>query len=112
VSKCKACGETFRKGKRRMVLNFDGSLIVERVCLECVSRSVSIVTRFPRAQMTVDGLELLQRVSDRLRTMLAGASLIDAATPENVDRSFIRGRVEGLTSAVELVQRAIGQGQV
>jgi hypothetical protein len=105
VSRCKACGEAFRKGKRTVVINFDGSLSVEVVCRECVSRSVRIVTRFPRAQMTVNGLELLQRVSDRLRTMLTAASSVSVDGERQTE--YTQGRISALSSAVELMQRAI-----
>jgi hypothetical protein len=110
VSRCKACGESFRKGKRRMILNFDGSVAVGLVCSSCVGRSVSIVTPFPRAGLTVNGVDLLQRVSDRLRTHLTAArmSVPEKRLSEMTDvEHFMRGRVEALSGALELVQRAI-----
>jgi hypothetical protein len=113
MSRCKACGENFRKGKRRVVLNFDGSLSAALVCAACVSRSVSIVTPFPRAGLTVSGVELLQRVSDRLRTQLSAARLtrlpaqdVDFET-RSASEAFVRGRIDALSGAVELLQRAI-----
>jgi hypothetical protein len=117
MSKCKTCGEAFRKGKRRVVLHFDGSISTAIVCAACVGRSVSIVTPFPRAGLTVQGVGLLQRVSDRLWTLLTAASM--TALPTNADscgacgrltsgqEDFVRGRIDALTSAVELIQRAI-----
>lgn len=107
VSKCKACGENFRKGKRRVVLNFDGSLSVAIVCPACVGRAVSIVTPFPRAGLTVSGVELLQRVSDRLRTQHALATMIVQETKGEAALQFNHGRVEALAGAIELIQRAI-----
>lgn len=80
AKKCPTSGEAFRKGKRRVVLHFDGSIAASVVCPACVSRSVSFVTPFPRAGMTVNGVELLQRVSDRLRTMLTAAQSVDPGT--------------------------------
>jgi hypothetical protein len=74
VNKCRACGENFRKGRRRVILNFDGSFSASLVCPQCVVRSVSIVTPFPRAGLTVNGVELLQRVAaiDLVQRAIAG----------------------------------------
>jgi hypothetical protein len=107
VSRCKACGESFRKGKRRAILNFDGSIAVGLVCAACVGRSLSIVTPFPRVGLTVDGVELLQRVSDRLRAQLTAATAIEATGGDSQSRAFHTGRVDALQGAVTLLQRAI-----
>lgn len=105
--KCPTCGETYRKGKKRIVHHFDGSISVAFVCPECVRRTLSIVTQFPRAAMTVDGVDLLQRVLDRLRTYLHGATLVhnEQTTPLTIE--FQRGRIYALNSSIELIQRAI-----
>jgi hypothetical protein len=105
TKKCPTCGEAFRKGKRRVVLHFDGSIAASLVCPACVSRSVSFVTPFPRAGLTVNGVQLLQRVSDRLRTMISAATMVGAPTSD--EQAFTQGRIAALSSAIELVQRAI-----
>lgn len=105
MSRCKTCGEKFRKGKRRIILNFDGSIGAAVVCAACVGRSVSIVTPFPRAGLTVNGTELLQRVSDRLRTYLHAASVQHNETDQVA--AFTQGRISALQGAIELIQRAI-----
>lgn len=102
--KCPTCGEAFRKGRRRIVHHFDGSISVALVCPACVARTLSIVTQFPRAGLTVSGVELLQKVSDRLRTHLKAAALTQH--PDHVDE-FLRGRADALSCAIELIQRAI-----
>jgi NMD protein affecting ribosome stability and mRNA decay len=104
VSRCKACGESYRKGKRRVVLNVDGSLSVELVCPECVRRSVSIVTRFARSNPPLQG-DLLMRVSDRLRTHLHAANM--QHNENDAAAAFTQGRISALQSAIELIQRAI-----
>lgn len=104
TKKCPGCGEAFRKGKRRVILHFDGSIAASIVCPACVGRSVSFVTPFPRAGLHVDGVQLLQRVGDRLRTYLRAAELLQ--NPAN-NEPFQRGRVEAFGVAIELVQRAI-----
>lgn len=41
--RCAACGESFRKGRRRAVLQEDGSVRVTLVCGDCAKRSFSVV---------------------------------------------------------------------
>lgn len=103
--KCPTCGEPFRKGKRCVILHFDGSIAAAIVCLACVARSVSLVTPFPRAGLTVDGVELLQRVSDRLRTYLSAVRLVDS--PVESVKEFQAGRADAFSTAIAIVQRAI-----
>jgi hypothetical protein len=108
--KCPACGEPYRKGKRRVILHFDGSIGAAYVCPACVGRSVSLVTPFPRAGLTVQGVELLQRVSDRLRSQAHAASLMlphNSAAELTKNEQYTHGRYDALCAAVELVQRAI-----
>jgi hypothetical protein len=102
ASLCKGCGESFRKGKRRVIVNFDGTLTPSLVCPRCVVRSVSFVTPLSRATMTMNGRESLEAIGAKLRAYLTAAKMVAPAAGE-----FTDGRVEGLECALSLIHSAL-----
>jgi len=43
MAACRGCGKAFRKGRRRAVLNDDGSVTVGLVCGDCAARAFAII---------------------------------------------------------------------
>ncbi len=106
MTRCKACGNEFRKGVLAFLLAPSG-LRGARVCQTCAAGGVLIVAPklgplVQKKEVRSDGVE---RAVRQLRTMTRASTL-----GMNADSDFQRGRAEGLEGAIEVLKRECGGG--
>lgn len=116
MTRCKGCGAEYRKGRRRLLLQPDGSLTSALVCDACAKRSLAIVAPIvpfsppaatPEAAAAVRvHREQIRAAKRRVRVYMAAATAAAAlATDERneVRQQYHLGRAEGLETAIALL---------
>lgn len=123
VRDCPACGRGHIKGRRVLVPTRDGRLIRKLVCLQCASRAERILTvvsakscmvsECPEAAhvctkhvaeaVTRERESSLAIATDTVRAMLRALKLVAEREPDA--HEFLMGKVEGIESALEVLER-------
>lgn len=88
MSRCKACGATFRRGKIRSILSPSGELQSAIVCPSCAGRCLKIVTAAAPPPPVAPIIESPFEADEKVR-------------------AFAEGRQEGLEVGLALVQAAL-----
>lgn len=105
MSRCRGCGNTFRKGRRVSLLGVDGTLTPAIVCLNCAGtgRALRIVAPFfgcsheqTPAKPAIDGRELLEHVRKSIGVWKRG-------TLETAPSPFQQGRHDALEAVEDLI---------
>jgi hypothetical protein len=117
MTRCKACGAEYRKGRRRLLLEQDGSLTSARVCDSCAKRAVCIVAPivpFSPPAATPEAAaaarlhrEQIQAAKRRVRTYIASATAQAGEARESGNsnnQQYQAGRADGLDTALALLE--------
>jgi hypothetical protein len=107
MTKCKGCGNEFRRGSLAFLLTVDG-IKGARLCQTCVAGGVTIVA--PKLgpvvrQVVGNNKERVDKVLRMLRTSAAAARSTVAAEGGNEVSVCAQGRAEGFEGAIELIKR-------
>ena len=115
MSRCKGCGKDFRRGRRRSLLQIDGTLASAIVCPSCASRCLQVLAPafyVPPRELVIDGNETLAAVRTRLKVYMKATEHEWAKSgPGSEAYAYNRGKVEGIDQAIELLTAAL-EGRV
>lgn len=116
MSRCKGCGAEYRKGRRRLLLEQDGSLTSALVCDSCSKRAVAIVAPiipFSPPAATPEAAaaarvhrEQIRAAKRRVRMYMAAANAAaELAMHERDDlrKQYQLGRCDGLETTIALL---------
>lgn len=109
MSRCKGCGKDFRRGRRRSLLQTDGTLASAIVCPACANRCLQVLAPafyVPPRELVIEGGELLQKMRASLQVFRRSAE-INMRGLEADERARVMGHIEGLDQAIELVANAL-----